>query len=174
MDFINKTLAPWQERYHQLNSRERLLVVVCGSLFLITLLYFLAYKPIVDGKRDRQLQIQAQQELLQWVRENTGRYLAAKGQASSATANTASNASIRGGLSERVTQLASRNQIEITRMQPQSNSLIVVIDSIEFNTLLRLIEQLQSQAGLTVEQVDAVAANEPGVVRVRRLQVSGA
>jgi len=33
---------------------------------------------------------------------------------------------------------------------------------------------LQSQAGLTVEQVDAVAANEPGVVRVRRLQVSGA
>ncbi len=153
-------------KLQQMNKREQVLVGLAAVLVLITILYYLLWKPLSDGIESRQLQVDAQQELLTWVRENTGRYLAANKQGA-----TSSNASMRGSITERVTKLASANKVEIARMQPQSAGLLVVIDGVEFNRLLRFIQQLQSDAGLQIEHIDATELDTPGFVRVRRLQV---
>lgn len=157
-----------EARINQMNSRERMLVSVAGVLLVITLIYFMLWKPVSDGIAERQTKIEAQQELLQWVRENTGSYLAQK----SAGAKADNSAQMPGSVTERVTRLAAAAKIELSRMQPQSDGLLVVIDQVPFNTLLQFVENLQSQAGLTVTHVDATEGDVPGVVRVRRLQVS--
>ena len=157
-----------EARINQMNNRERMLVSVASVLLVITLIYFIMWKPIADGISERESKIEAQQELLQWVRENTGAYLAQK----SAGANGNSSAQMPGSVTERVTRLATAAKIELSRMQPQSDGLLVVIDQVPFNTLLQFVENLQSQAGLTITHVDATEGDAAGVVRVRRLQVS--
>lgn len=160
-----------EARVNQMNQREKLLVSIAAVLLVITLVYFLLWKPVTDGIAERQTKINAQQELLQWVRENTGRYLAQSGGGVQSQLRTPTS-SMGGSVSERVTTLASAAKIEVTRMQPQSDSLLVVIDQVGFNTLLQFIESLQTEAGLTIEHLDATEGGEPGMVRVRRLQVS--
>lgn len=159
-----------EARLNQMNQREKLLVSVAAVLFVITLAYFIAWKPLADGIAEREAKIDAQQELLQWVRENTGRYLSQQGGGQSKDSTATANMS--GSMSERVTRLASAANIEVTRMQPQSDSLVVVIDQVPFNALLQLIENLETQAGLVIEHLDATEGGEPGIVRVRRLQVA--
>lgn len=159
-----------ETRLNQMNQREQLLVSAAGVLFVVTLAYFIAWKPLADGIAERETKIAAQQELLQWVRENTGRYLAQKGGVQSKDSTPTS--AISGSMSERVTRLASAAKIEVTRMQPQSDSLVVVIDQVPFNTLLQFIEALETQGGLVIEHLDATEGGEPGIVRVRRLQVA--
>jgi general secretion pathway protein M len=162
-----------EARLNQMNQREKLLVSIAAVLLVITLVYFIAWKPLADGIAERQAKIDAQQELLQWVRENTGRFLAQNGAQSGGGQSTDSmpTSNISGTMSERVTRLASAAKIEVTRMQPQSDSLVVVIDQVPFNALLQLIENLETQAGLVIEHLDATEGGEPGIVRVRRLQV---
>jgi general secretion pathway protein M len=157
-----------EARINQMNSRERMLVSVAAVLLVITLIYFIMWKPIADGISERESKIEAQQELLQWVRENTGAYLAQK----SAGAKAGNSAQMPGSVTERVTRLAAAAKIELSRMQPQSDGLLVVIDQVPFNTLLQFVENLQNQAGLTITHVDATEGDAAGVVRVRRLQVS--
>jgi general secretion pathway protein M len=157
-----------EARINQMNSRERMLVSVAAVLLVITLIYFIMWKPIADGISERESKIEAQQELLQWVRENTGSYLAQK----SAGAKAENSAQMPGSVTERVTRLAAAAKIELSRMQPQSDGLLVVIDQVPFNTLLQFVENLQNQAGLTITHVDATEGDAAGVVRVRRLQVS--
>ena len=155
-------------RINQMNSREKRLVSIAVVLLAITLIYFVLWKPVADGIAERQSKIEAQQELLQWVRENTGSYLAQK----NAGTKAANSTTMPGSLTERVTQLAADAKIELSRMQPQSDGLLVVIDQVPFNTLLQFVENLQGKAGLTITHLDATEGDAVGVVRVRRLQVS--
>ena len=156
-----------EARLNQMNTRERRLVGAAAVLLVITLVYFILWKPLADGISERETKVAAQQELLQWVRENTGKFLSG-----GAVQGLHPTSSMQGSTSEKVTRLATAAKIEVTRMQPQTNSLIVVIDEVAFNTLLQFIEQLQNEAGLTIETIDATESGAPGMVRVRRLQVS--
>ena len=56
-------------------------------------------------------------------------------------------------------------------MQPQGDNIQVWIDEISFNQLLQWLEQLSSKEGLRVTNIDLSNAEQPGVVRVRRLQL---
>lgn len=159
-----------EARVNQMNQREKRLVSVAAVLLVITLAYFIAWKPLADGIAEREAKVVAQQELLQWVRENTGRYLSQKGGVQSKDSPPTSAMS--GSMSERVTRLATAAKIVVTRMQPQSDSLVVVIDEVPFNALLQFIESLETQAGLVIEHLDATEGGDPGIVRVRRLQVA--
>lgn len=154
--------------WQRLNQRERLIVSVAGVLLVIAAVYWLLWNPIASGIEQRKQTIAAQQETLQWTRENTGIYLAAQEEGADTTSAAA------GSITQRVTQLAAAQNIEITRMQPQSDGLLVVIDTVAFSQLLTLLDALQQQGGLAIESLDVTEGPEPGVVRVRRLQVSGA
>lgn len=159
--------------WQRLNQRERMIVRIAGVLMLIAIVYWLLWNPIASGIEQRKQTIAAQQETLQWTRENTGIYLAAREQGADTTSDNTSAGSQTGSITQRVTQLAAANNIQITRMQPQSTGLLVVIDSVAFSQLLSLLDALQNQGRLTIDNLDVAEGPEPGIVRVRRLQVSG-
>jgi general secretion pathway protein M len=150
--------AWWQ----QLNIREQRLVTVMSVLISIFILYGLIWQPINENIAKKTLKLERQQALLTWVEENTQRYQQAKRNGGSSSG---------ASLSSIVNRTSRANNITITRMQPQGDDLQVWIDEIAFSQLLTWLEQLASRNGLQVKNIDLSSAEQPGVVRVRRLQL---
>ena len=56
-------------------------------------------------------------------------------------------------------------------MQPQGEDLQVWIEEVSFNQLLTWLEQLSSRENINVKSIDLSNTQQPGVVKVRRLQL---
>jgi len=170
MSIINTIKSAIEPRWQAMNSREKRLVSSGLVVLAIVVIYYLMWVPVQNGIAQRQATLAAQQDLLDWTRQATGTYLArsetAKGQAVSGSSTAT------GSITQRITDYASRNNITVTRMQPQSNGLLVVIDQVGFDQLLTMLDTLQASSGLTVDSLDIAEGPAAGQVRVRKLQVS--
>ncbi|RUO62589.1 type II secretion system protein GspM [Pseudidiomarina insulisalsae] len=160
-----------QQRWQQLNSREQLLVSLAGVVLAICIVYFALWQPLQNGIDARQAQRDAQQETLAWVRENTGRYLALRQQAPQSPGPARQSNLSLGDIPRIVTQQASQLRLDVGRLNPEGQSLVVVMNDVPFNQVLAFIDALQRQSGLVVEQLDITRAGKPGHVHVRRLKV---
>lgn len=168
MSLINNLKSAIEPRWQAMNSREKRLVSSGLVVLAIVVIYYGLWAPLQNGIAQRQAALTAQQSLLDWTRQATGAYLArtAKGQAVSGPA------AVTGSVTQRITEYTSANNITVTRMQPQSSGLLVVIDQVGFNDLLTMLDNLQARAGLRVDSLDIAEGPSAGVVRVRKLQVS--
>ncbi len=165
-------LQQFQTRWQQLNSRERLLVSLAGIVVAINVVYFALWQPLQNGIAQRQLQRDAQLETLSWVRENTGRYLAQKQQSAPSQNTTAPRrAKQLGDIPRLITEFAGDQQLDVGRMNPEGESLVVVLSDVPFTQVLAFLDALQAESGLVIEQLDITRGNKPGYVHVRRLKV---
>jgi general secretion pathway protein M len=147
-----------------LNLRERRLVLGLGSAVLVILLYGLIWQPLNESLDSTKKRVASRAALLTWVTENTARYQSAQ----SATGTKQST----GSLSSIVNRTANQQQLTISRMQPQGESLQVWVDSTSFTQLLFWLEQLVNNEGLQVQAIDLTKGENQGEVRVRRLQLT--
>jgi general secretion pathway protein M len=150
--------AWWQ----QLNIREQRLVMAMASVMGVFILYSFIWQPLNENLVKAEKKLLRQQALLEWVGENTARYQqSVKGGSSQS----------KGSLSSIVNRTAKRNNIVITRMQPQGDDLQVWIDEVSFSQLLLWLEQLAANEKLQVKGIDLTRGEKSGAVRVRRLQL---
>tara|TARA_R110001592_G_scaffold7317_2_gene41095 strand:+ start:10501 stop:10986 length:486 start_codon:yes stop_codon:yes gene_type:complete len=147
-----------------LNLREQRLVLVMGSAFSIFLLYSLVWQPLNDNLANTKKRLASRQALLTWVVDNTARYQSIQ--------STGSNKQSSGSLSSIINRTANQQQLTITRMQPQGEMLQVWLDSAPFTQLLFWLENLANNEGLQVQAIDLTKGDNPGEVRVRRLQLA--
>ena len=147
-----------------LNMREQRLVLVMGIGATAFLVYSLLWLPLNENLANTQKRLESRQALLSWVAENTARYQRAK--------TTTGTSKSQGSLSSIVNRTASGQQLTITRMQPQGETLQVWLDSAPFTQLLFWLEQLANEEGLQVQAIDLSKGENPGEVRVRRLQLT--
>jgi general secretion pathway protein M len=167
VSLFNNLKANIEPRWQALNSREKRLVGSGLVVLVVVVIYYGLWMPLQTGIAQRQAAIDAQQSLLDWTRQATGAYLARSSGEGSRSSGEGS-----GSISQRITEYASANSITITRMQPQSGGLLLVIDEVGFNQLLNMLDSLQSQQGLRVDSLDIAEGGAAGMVRVRKLQVS--
>jgi len=155
------SIKPW---WQGLNLREQRLVIAMGSAFSLFLLYSLVWQPLNDNLADTTKRLASRQALLTWVTDNTARYQSVQksGGVKKST----------GSLSSIVNRTANGQQLTITRMQPQGDSLQVWLDSAPFTQLLFWLEHLANNEGLQVQAIDLTQSDNEGEVRVRRLQLS--
>ena len=147
-----------------LNLREQRLVLVMGSAFSIFLLYSLVWQPLNDNLANKKKSLASRQALLTWVVDNTARYQSIQ--------STGSNKQSSSSLSSIINRTANQQQLTITRMQPQGEMLQVWLDSAPFTQLLFWLENLANNEGLQVQAIDLTKGDNPGEVRVRRLQLA--
>jgi len=147
-----------------LNVREQRLVWAMGSVISVFLLYGLLWQPLNDNVTQTQKRLASRQALLTWVTDNTARYQHVK----SSTGVKKSS----GSLSSIVNRTANQQQLTITRMQPQGETLQVWLDSAPFTQLLFWLEHLANNEGLQVQAIDLTKSDNEGEVRVRRLQLA--
>lgn len=146
-----------------LNLREQRLVLAMGSAISIVLLYSLLWQPLNDNLANTQKSLANRQALLAWVTDNTARYQSVKSLGGKQKSS--------GSISSIVNRTANQQRLTITRTQPQGESLQVWIDSAPFTQLLFWLESLANNEGLQVQAIDLTQGDNPGEVRVRRLQL---
>ena len=145
-----------------LNLREQRLVLITGSAFSVYLLYSLLWLPLNENLVKTEKTLASRQALLTWVTDNTARYQNVK--------SSGDNKKNSGSLSSIINRTASQQQLTITRMQPQGETLQVWLDSAPFTQLLFWLERLANNEGLQVQAIDLTQGDNQGEVRVRRLQ----
>ncbi|GAA6172645.1 type II secretion system protein M [Colwellia sp. KU-HH00111] len=155
-------LASIKAWWHGLNIREQRLVLISGVCVSVFFLYSLIWVPLNDNLAKTEKTLANRQALLTWVSENTARYQGLK--------TSTGGSKSRGSLSSIVNRTAEQQQLTITRLQPQGDSLQVWIDSAPFNQLLVWLEGLANNDGIEVQAIDLTQGDNPGEVRVRRLQ----
>jgi len=147
-----------------LNLREQRLFLVMGSAISVFLLYSLLWLPLNENLANTKKRLASRQALLTWVTENTARYQSVK--------STGGNKKSSGSLSSIINRTANQQQLTITRMQPQGETLQVWLDSAPFTQLLFWLEHLANNEGLQVQAIDLTQGDNEGEVRVRRLQLT--
>ena len=75
-------------------------------------------------------------------------------------------------MSQRVNEAAASNKIQIARMQPQNNGLIVSVDETSYQQAMSWLYALEQTYQLQVTTLDLARLDEPGKVRVRQVLVS--
>ncbi len=157
-------LASIKTWWQGLNLRERRLVLAMGSASTLFLLYSLIWQPLNDSLAKTEKTLASRQALLTWVSDNTARYQSVK--------SLGGNKKTTGSLSSIINRTANGQQLTITRMQPQGESLQVWLDSAPFTQLLFWLEHLANNEGLQVQAIDLTKGDNEGEVRVRRLQLT--
>jgi len=152
-----------KERWLALNLREQRLVIAMASVIVFFILYSTIWSPLNSGIDSASQKVERYQKLQTLVQTETARY--------QSLAGSGSVSSSKGSLSSVVNRTAGRNQIAIARMQPQGDNLQVWIDEVPFNKLLAWLEQLSTRENISVKAIDLINGEQPGVIKVRRLQL---
>ncbi|MEH6482160.1 MULTISPECIES: type II secretion system protein M [Pseudoalteromonas] len=147
------------KQWRSLKEQEQQLVMVAGGVFIIFVLVMGIFRPLNNAiEKAQQSQIK-QQELLAWVDDSIVKLKAA------GNTSVASNTN----LSQVINSTRGRYKINISKMQPSSDSLRLTLDSVEFNQLIEWLDELVNQHGLKIENLDLSRDDKSGYVRVSRL-----
>lgn len=145
--------------WRSLKEQEQQLVMFAGVVFVIFILVMGVFRPLNNAISKAEKSYVKQQALLVWVDESIIKLKAA------GSTNVASNQN----LSQIVNSTRGRYQIDISKMQPSSESLRLTLDSVEFNKLIEWLDELVNQHGLKIENLDINRDDKSGYVRVSRL-----
>ncbi len=150
--------------WNSLQSRERLIVGV-GALILLALLgYSTVWAPVQRDLPNLRIDVPKQRTQLALMRVQAQQVAQLR---SGAPAKIAP-----GNLLTKLEQSAQSRGLRenITRMEPdETNSVRLSLDSVDFNALLRWLQELQIQNGIRPETAIITAQSDPGLVNARLL-----
>lgn len=152
-----------KQKFHQLSEREQWLVGVSAVVVIIGMFYWLLWSPLNKAIESDRLAVSNQQALLSWVQKNANRAIQLRASASNGSR-------FNGSLPQAVNQTAAVQKIAITRMQPQGEELQVWVDQAPFNDVLSWLTAMQKM-GISILDVDLAEADQPGLIKIRRLQL---
>lgn len=153
-------LSPWWEKYAALPRRDRGLLAVLTVFLVVVLGYLLVWTP-VDEYRQRGIQDRDRHlELLEMMRRTETQ--ARQKSVSKGSAVTGRN------LLSIISREAQQLDIKANRLQPEGQDAVSLwFDNIPFDDLLMLLEKVQSEYGVSVEQIVVDRGESGGSVRTR-------
>ncbi len=157
---LSSIKAWWQG----LNLREQWLVSILGTFISVFLLYSFIWQPLNENLIKTEQKVASRQALLTWVTDNTARYKRVESTSGGKKSN--------GSLSSVINRTANKQQLTITRMQTQGDTVQVWLDSAPFTQLLFWLENMANNENLQVLAIDLAEGKNQGEVRVRRLQLA--
>ena len=166
---FNTRVQPLQQRWQGLERRERRLLSALALLSLIVFVWLGVWQPVQQGVENAERRLEAQRTALTLIERQTQRIHAARAQQGSGPSEVVSSAQLAAYLNELTQQL----ELDVTRIQPQNESRVIVFNEAKFDAVIEMVAQLVSR-GIIIEHLDVSETNEVGVVRVRRLQVRAA
>ena len=153
-------------KFKALTEREQILVMISAVVVVIGLFYFLIWSPLNASLHQQKQLLDNQQSLLVWVKDSAVR-------AQQLRKSSNRSAPFKGSLPQAVNRTTSRHSIAISRMQPQDDELQDWIDQAPFNDVLEWLKTLEGM-GIVIIQADIAEADDPGYIKVRRLQLGKA
>ena len=139
----DKVLAYWRG----LKDQEQRLLLVAGGVFVIFVLYMGVVKPLQDGIKNAQKELQQQTELLAWVQESVVKL----------KASTPKQAQSNQSLSQVVNSTRGRYNINIAKIQPKTK--LEKINSRNVLNEASFMQIMQGHIGIPLMQWSGV--NDP-------------
>lgn len=154
------SLRDW---WQGLLPREQQLVSVAGVFVVIAVIYWGVWTPINDAEKQSIAKVEAQQQTLSKVKGLVNKIVSLK---------QGEGKTYRGSLSAAANQTAAKYGLVITRMQPQNNKIQIWMDEVPFQALMNYLNDLVQLKGLSLDSIDLSETEQPGLVKVRRIQLS--
>ena len=150
--------------WNSLQSRERLVVAV-GAVTLLALLgYSIVWAPMQRDLSNLRINVPKQRTQLALMRVQATQVAKLRGSAPTKIGS--------GNLLTKLEQSAQNRGLResIARMEPDdTNSVRLSLNSVEFNTLLRWLKELQIQNGIRPETATITSQPDPGLVNAHLL-----
>lgn len=145
--------------------REQMILGVGVGVALIILVWLLAWEPLASEAGALKESINAQQEDLAWMREAAGEVIALRNQ-SGPTAAGLQGRSLLAVVDQSARQAGLANALK--RVEPEGSAKVRVrFESVSFDQLILWLNQINSQFGISAEQVSIEPEDAPGRVTVR-------
>ncbi|MDF2153987.1 type II secretion system protein M [Vibrio sp. CAU 1672] len=159
---MNKVMTQIQSWWDGISQREQRLLMGCGALVVLGMLYWGLLRPLSQRAEQAQTRIQNEKQLLAWVSDKADSIVALR----KSTGATYSNQP----LNQIVSSSARRYKVELIRMQPRNDSVQVWIKPLAFSQFVDWLRYLKEQQGIDVEFLDIDRAEQMGMVEINRLQ----
>ncbi|NVK55861.1 MAG: type II secretion system protein M [Alteromonadaceae bacterium] len=150
-----------KEKYAALTEREQRLVMLSAVVIAVGIFYWGLWAPLNQGITQQTQLLSSNKRLVTWVEEQSLRAMQLR-------RTQGNKQQVSGSLPQIVTSTSANFGLTISRMQPQGDEIQVWIDEAPFNNLLSWLNNLE-QRGIVIDQVDVAEANNPGMIKVRRL-----
>ncbi|RUO37420.1 hypothetical protein CWE13_05530 [Aliidiomarina shirensis] len=162
---LTKAKVQALQRWQRLQPREQKMLQVMVVVIALAILWFGIWQPLQAREMRAEAALANEYNTKRYVETQIAQVLQARGnqQQGPGAVNTAQ-------LSGVVTTLANELELDVARMQPQNESLLLVFNEADFNRLIQFLARL-SERQVIIEAIDISETNEAGVVRVRRLLV---
>ncbi|MFC0228500.1 type II secretion system protein GspM [Serratia aquatilis] len=152
-----------KRRWLQFSPRERLLLLGCGVLMIVSLCYYTLWQPWQQRAEQWQRTIAREKGTVEWMTQQAPRLR-------QQTPRPLQDESL--SLSATVTRSATAQGIGIARIQPQGERLAVTLEAGDFNRLMLWLTQLEQQYRVRVVALDVAAQpGKPGWVAVNKLML---
>lgn len=149
-----------------LQDRERHVLSISGLIGGILFIYMVMWSPLSNAVDDRKIQVQSQQQLLQYIHHANATIAQYKAMGITVE-NTSSNAN---GLLSLVEQTAAAAQLSAHLKQVQQtakNQLSLTFENVPFDPLLQWLQTLSTTHGVRVSEISATRLPTLGVVNVK-------
>lgn len=155
-----------QQWWRKREPREQQLLVLMLVFTLIFIFWYGIWQPLQQATERAQNRLATQQETLRFVVESTQQVEQLRSGAPRQRATPISGNELNGFIS----RTSATHNLEVSRLQPQNEALQIVFNEADFDNLLAFLAALDERQ-VQIEAIDIAEGGEPGVVRVRRLQV---
>ena len=156
-------LQPVQDWWHHLADRERQLLSVAGTAFLIACFYWMVWHPLSVAEESAEVQLIKQRNMLNDVKSTASKIASLRGSGESYHSK---------NLSSTVSRSSLDYGMQITRMQPRGKRVQVWLEDTSFNQLLEWLAFLVEKHHISIDLLDISRTDVKGVVSVKRLQLS--
>lgn len=144
-----------------LAPRERVMVLLCGAVVLLTLLYVAGWKPLVDAHVRREDALERARGIATRI-EQAAVEVRAAGPARSVDSSTSLVAAV-----DQTSRSAVLGKAP-SRVQPEGEKEVKVwIDDVPFDNLLRWLQELETKFGIGTSSAEIERSAAPGMVNVR-------
>ncbi|MCG6213617.1 MULTISPECIES: type II secretion system protein M [Vibrio] len=157
---LQASLQTW---WSGISQREQRLVLMCGGLLFLGVLYWGILQPLQQRSDAAKARIVSEQQLLQWVQSTADDIVALRGQGGVARTSQT--------LNQVITNSTRQFNIELIRVQPRGDMMQVWVQPLPFSQLVAWIAYLKEKQGVDVEYMDLDRGKVSGVVEVKRLQL---
>ncbi|MDN0086070.1 type II secretion system protein M [Yersinia nurmii] len=153
----------WQPR----STREKWLIGVALCSLILAGYYWGVWQPLTRQIAQQEGVLQQQRALIAKMRAAAPEISAWRQQ----TQSMAENASVTS-LSQRISTSAAEHKITLKRIQEREGFVQIWLEPLSFNSLLDWLNGLRQKSGVRAVQLDIVAADQPGIVNVQRLELA--
>lgn len=162
MKRLSPRIKSW---WFALSKREQNLMVVMGITVIACLLYLGVWQPISQGAESARSRLVSEQALLSWVKNQANQIVSLRDGSDRAVINDVP-------FNQVITTSSKQYGLTLIRIQPRKNSYQVWFEPVSFKLLIEFIDYLQHQYGIRVDAMDIAKTKQPGMVEIKRLQVS--